>query len=41
MACHGGATRVASAHIPQALFVGFGSTELHTLAGHSTLAPLP
>lgn len=37
---HGGATRVASAHGPQAIFVGFGSTAsasvpaLHALAAH-------
>jgi hypothetical protein len=39
MACHGGATHVALAHVPQALFVGFGSTELHTLMTNCTLNP--
>ena len=44
-AYHGGATRVASAHGPQAVFVGFGSTTsasvpaLHALAAH--LNPVP
>ena len=44
-AYHGGATRVASAHGPQAVFVGFGSTAsasvpaLHALAAHLNPAP--
>ena len=44
-AYHGGATRIASAHGPQAVFVGFGSTSsaslpaLHALAAH--LNPTP
>jgi ubiquinol-cytochrome c reductase core subunit 2 len=44
-AYHGGAARVVSAHGPQAIFVGFGSTAsasvpaLHTLAAH--LNPTP
>jgi ubiquinol-cytochrome c reductase core subunit 2 len=44
-AYHGGAARVASAHGPQALFVGFGSTAtasvpaLHALAAHLNPAP--
>src|SRR6266446_581779 len=42
---HGGATRVASAHGPQVIFVGFGSTTsasvpaLHALAAHLDPAP--
>ncbi len=42
---HGGATRVASAHGPQVIFVGFGSTAsasvpaLHALAAHLDPAP--
>jgi ubiquinol-cytochrome c reductase core subunit 2 len=42
---HGGAARVASAHGPQAIFVGFGSTAsasvptLHALAAHLNPAP--
>ncbi|KAF8257614.1 Metalloenzyme, LuxS/M16 peptidase-like protein [Lactarius quietus] len=44
-AYHGGSTRIASTHGPQALFVGFGTTSrasvpaLHTLAAH--LNPTP
>lgn len=44
-AYHGGATRIASAHGPQAVFVGFGSTAsaslpaLHALAAHLNPAP--
>ncbi|KAH9034226.1 LuxS/MPP-like metallohydrolase [Lactarius pseudohatsudake] len=44
-AYHGGASRIASAHGPQAVFVGFGSTAsasvpaLHALAAHLNPAP--
>lgn len=39
MAYHSCAIYVASVHVPQALFVGFGITTLHTFAAHPTLVP--